>query len=124
MCSFSLRMLSSARSSSSSGELDLLVECGNAMSRLKSLRIRTGSQLFLEVTSREIVTLAFAEVVLYDAITLITHSGDPNISTPSNILINNPRSILIRTDVDHLKYRYRFPSYIKVCLLISYERID
>ena len=62
--------------------------------------------------------------MLYDATTLITHSGDPNVSIPSDIPIDNPRSSLVQSDVVRVIYRYNFPSYVKVRVPMSHERID
>ena len=47
-----------------------------------------------------------AEVVLHDAMTLITHSGEPDVNHPSDIPIDNTRSSLVRTEVFCLMYRY------------------
>ena len=62
--------------------------------------------------------------MLYNATTLITHSREPDINTPSNIPNDNMRSSLVQSDVVCLMYRYDFPSYVKVRLPMSHERID
>ena len=62
--------------------------------------------------------------MLYDATTLITYFGEPDVSTLSDISIDNPRSSLTQSDVVHLMYRYGFPSYVKVQLPISHKRIN
>ena len=51
-------MSSSVKSSSSSGELDLLAECGSTCSRSRSVERSEGSQSSHEVTSKEIITVA------------------------------------------------------------------
>ena len=119
-------MSSGMKSSSSSGELDLLTGGGSTRSRSSSAGRSDDRQSSQEVTSKEIVIVASrsAEVVLHDTTTLITHSGDPDVSTPSDIPIDNPRSSLVQSDVVRVMYRYNFPGYVKVRVPMSYERID